>query len=407
VQQTTKTISVSAAAVPRAEIYDTFDADDGDVDLSMKAAIQRGILDTKANTTTFFVDPQCPTGNCTWAPYTSLSVCGRCADLSSQLTVSNKTKDGSEVKTSLPNNVTLTSSPGMTKQGFIAMTVNTTSDETDLLIDSLAYSEWDWPVLDFFTIIAEYGSNQDNKLIGPLASECIIQFCVQNFSASSTNGIFTEKPVGEPIYLNGTYTFAGEVGGRNYTLSYETWKPLYYYLLDMFNTVTEQQNGLSATSQWTDDVSQSLFYWMNGTDDHLPTPMFENIAASMSLNVRSTSNLSSDGSASSQQSIVAVRWPWMILPFAILALVGVYLISVVVATKRMKLEPWKTSSLAVLMHGLADDESRGLVAGAEGLDQMERVADGLRLKLTKSSASSTDEGGWGSSSVQHTSMIAR
>ena len=131
---------------------------------------------------------------------------------------------------------------------------------------------------------------------------------------------------------------------------------------------------------------------MNRTDDHLPTPMFENIAASMGLNVRSTSNLSSEGSAYSQQIIVAVKWPWMILPFAILALVGVYLISIVVATRRMKLEPWKTSSLAVLMHGFADDESKGLVAGAEGLDQMEGLADSLRLKLTRSAVSSADEG---------------
>jgi len=103
----------------------------------------------------------------------------------------------------------------------------------------------------------------------------------------------------------------------------------------------------------------------------------------MSLNVRPTSNLSSDGLAYSQQGIVAVNWLWMILPLALLALVGIYLVSIVVVTRRMRLEPWKTSSLAVLMHGLADDESRSLVAGAEALDQMERVAKSLRLKVVQ------------------------
>lgn len=370
----------------------------------MKAAVQRGILDVSAKPSTFFVNPQCPTGNCTWPPYTSLSVCGRCSDVSSRLTVSN-VSEGNEVTTSLPNNISLTSIPATTGLGLIAMTVNTTSNQNDLLIDSLEYAEWDWPVLDVFTVIAQYGGRNNNeKLMGPFASECILQFCVQNFSASSTNGTFVEKPKGDPVYLNGTYTFEAEIGGTNYSLDYETFKALSQnYLEDMFNTVTKQQNGLSATSQWTDDVSQSLFYWTNRTDDHLPTTMFENIAASMSLNVRSTSNLSSDGSAYSQQSIVAVNWLWMILPFALLALVGIYLVSIVVATRRMRLEPWKTSSLAVLMHGLADAESRSLVAGAEALDQMERVAKSLRLKVVQEKAMSDD----GSSESWKPSLVAR
>lgn len=89
----TRAISTSAAALPTAEIYDTYDThpDDnpGDVSPSMKAAIQRGILDINVKPSTFFANPQCPTGNCTWPPYTSLSVCGRCSDVSSLLTVAN------------------------------------------------------------------------------------------------------------------------------------------------------------------------------------------------------------------------------------------------------------------------------------------------------------------------------
>ena len=177
----------------------------------------------------------------------------------------------------------------------------------------------------------------------------------------------------------------------------------------MFNTVTKFRNGLSATSQWTDDVSQSLFYWMNGTTDYLPTTMFENIAASMSLNVRPTSNLSSDGLAYSQQDIVAVNWLRMIVPSALLALVGIYPVSIVLVTRLMRLEPWKTSSLAVLMHGLADDESRSLVADAEALDQMERVAKSSRLKVVQEKAMSDGSSGSGSSSssLWNTSLVAR
>lgn len=128
---------------------------------------------------------------------------------------------------SLPNNVTLEYTPSLTQEGLIAMTVSTTSQSLDLMIDSLEYAEWDWPIVDVFTIIPQYGGNANNgKLMGPFASECIIQFCVQNFSASSVNGRFVEESHGEPIYLNGTYTFNFEDGGTNYTLEYETWNAL-------------------------------------------------------------------------------------------------------------------------------------------------------------------------------------
>ena len=406
VQTAQRTVKDTAAALSIAQVYNTFETDADDVSLSMKAAIQRGMLDINANTSTFFVNPDCPTGNCTWAPYTSLSVCGRCADVTSQLTVSERDENG-RTNTSLPNNVMLASTPGLTQEGFVAMIVKPTSNSLDLLIDSLEYADYVWPVLDVYTIIASYGGNPGNKVLGPFASECILQYCVQNFSASSTNGSFTENVEGTPVYLNGTYTFEEEVAGTNYTLGYDTWKALYNYFQGMFNSSVEQQNGLSPTTLWPDDVSQSIFYWMNKTDDHLPTRMFENIAASMSLNVRSTSNLSSGGSAYSQQSIVLVQWPWMILPFAILALVGIYLICIVVATKRMRLAPWKTSSLAVLMHGFADAESRSLIVGAEATDQMEGVAEGLRMKTMIEAVPPADGSGMSSGSAQHTNMIAR
>ncbi|KAK5085064.1 hypothetical protein LTR70_005671 [Exophiala xenobiotica] len=77
---------------------------------------------------------------------------------------------------------------------------------------SLEYAEWDSPVRDIFTIIARYGDRDNkNKLMGPFASECVLQFYVQNYSASSTNGTFVEKPQGGPVYLNGTDTFEAEI----------------------------------------------------------------------------------------------------------------------------------------------------------------------------------------------------
>lgn len=375
--------------------------------LSMKAAIQRGMMDASANISTFFVDSRCPTGNCTWpidkSYYTSLSVCGRCADVSSQLTV---TENDGVANISLPNNVALQYTPSSTRDGLIAMTVNTTSDLVDLLVDSLEYTEWSWPLVDVFTIIPQYGDKYNERLMGSFASECILQFCVQNFSASSINGTFVEKPLDNPVYLNGTYNFNVEDAGTNYTLEYETFKALYAYFDDSFDKVVQQSNGLSASPQWPDDTSQSIFYWTNSSADHLPTRMFEDIAASMSLNVRSASNLSQAGYATWQISVVSVRWPWMTLPLVILVLVGLFLIGIVIATKRARLEPWKTSSLAVLMHGIAEEESRRLIEGAEGLDEMNTLAEQLRMRSVQGEVV-VDEGLGRSSARVHTSMVVQ
>lgn len=241
--------------------------------------------------------------------------------------------------------------------------------------------------------------------MGPLASECILQFCVQNFTASSVNGTFVETPRDEPIYLNGTYTFDVEDAETNYTLDYETFKALNAYFDDSFNKVVQQSNGLSATIQWPDDTSQSIFYWRDSSGDHLLTQMFQDIAVSMSLNIRSASNLPQAGYATWQMSVVSVRWPWMIWPLATLVIVGLFLIGIVIATKWARLEPWKTSSLAVLMHGIAEEESRRLMKGAEGLDEMSWLAEQLRMSMHGKIL--VDEGLGREGTRVHTSMVVQ
>ena len=401
VQFETRWQNSTAAAVPIALTYNTYDQPgisilSTDVDLTMKAAIQRGMLDISANTSTFFPSPQCATGNCTWNPYVSLAVCSQCADISGKLST-----NGSEFMTTtyLPNNVSIDSDDSVVGQGFIAMTVNTTipgDNSRYTTYDSVAFSDADLTLLDVFTIIPKYGDSNDVAVYGPYASECVLRFCVQNLSSSATNGIFSENPTDQlHRYINDS-TLQLTVGAHNYTVNSATMNGFKQYLAGMFNTAVHQTNGLSPINEWPDSVSQSLFYWTNGTQDHMPTNMFENLAASISSTIRSTSNESSAGTASALQTRVAIKWPWMILPFLLLALVGVYLPAVIFITDRKQLQPWKNSSLALLMHGLADEESRSLVADAEGfLFEMEHVAHALSMSMVRNGAAagSSDEGG--------------
>lgn len=374
--------------MPIATQYDTFNGDGGiletDVALGMKAAIQRGLLDINADATNFFVSPQCPTGNCTWTPYTTLSVCARCTDLTSQLKVVNN--NDSTATTSLPNGLSLSSTPGITQEGLIAMAVNNTYTAN---VDSIAYKEWQGPLADVFTIVAEYSHT------GPFASECIVQFCIRDHSASVVNGTFKESELNTPRYFNYSDTTNLTDGGKNYSIEFNTYKGFGDYFESLFNTQVHQTNGLSPVSEWPDGTSQALFYWTNGTSDHLPIQMFDNLADSMSLDVRSAARASSPGVASSLQSVISVDWYWMILPLGLLALTFVYLLTVVCVSRASNQEPWKTSSVAVLMHGLMDDESRSLVKGIERLDDMDDTSEQLKMKIVRKGlgGAETDEYG--------------
>lgn len=346
-----------------------------DVDLPMKAAITRGMLDIDANISTFDITPFCASGNCTWPVYQSLTVCGRCADLTKQLTpITTDTQTGYS-STSLPNGLNISWIDGIIEEGLVTMTINNTLLSTPLL-DTIAFPDSNYSLIDVFAIVAP----QPN--IGPYASECVLQFCAQNMSSSSRSGIFSESLIGSPRYLNqgpGEHGIYNEDGGHNWTVEYETYNGLNMYFVEAFNTFVQQTNSLSPQQEWPDDVSQAMFHYINGSD-HTPQKMFENLAKSMGQRIRAVGNGSHTGETYILESYVVVRWPWMILPLIILIAVLLFLIASVVVTRRAGLKVWKESSIAVLFHGL-NDESRAPLRGVEKVWQMDQMADSMQMKF--------------------------
>ncbi|KAK4495451.1 hypothetical protein PRZ48_013782 [Zasmidium cellare] len=384
-------LSTELQAVPKNEaslpIAHTYlnDTNTVDVDLSMKAAIMNGLLSFgEASPYLFEVPAQCPTGNCTWPNYKSLSVCSQCADLTKRLQTQPA---NSSTNYSLPNGVSLIQDPIAIG---VSMTVNNTLANASLT--SIAFKDRlndSMPLADVFVILANYtwdglGDTPDKLNLGPYAAECILELCVQEYSAISKNGTFHETPVGRPMHLDaganrdvvdmGTHSLAYYYvtqDGKNYTIGESAMKGFWFYFTTLFTGSVAQYNSASAQPEWPSDLTQSIFQHLNATP-HTLDAMFANIAASATLNLRTRPDAEIwRGDALYQQAIVTVRWLWMILPLALLILTLVFLLSVAVQTRLAGMQTWKTSSVAQLfaLQGLRDKK------------EMEAVAERMYVKM--------------------------
>lgn len=411
VNSNTRPVSSSGASVPVARWYNA-SANQVDVDLPMKAAIMSGMLTTNDSSRQYVIPSQCPTGNCTWQSYQSLAVCSSCADLTKSLTSTRQKNDTGVLIWQLPNGLSL-ETPDW--ELGVTMTVNNTQQTNpinDSSYASLAFTNFSFPPLDVFVILGNYtgevAAGNDNTKGGPYASECILDFCVQNYTASSSNGTFIETASSEPLFMDARSSPCNDVNpgssapnggcsvqqnGLNYTVDYDSIKSFWFYLNDVFAGTVDQVDSLGPQPEWPSDLTQSIFTHLNATP-HTLDAMFDNIARSMTLAMRTQSgpNVQIGGQYFVEQTFVKVEWGWIALPLALLVFVLVFLIAVAVVTRRQGLEPWKESSIPTLFHGLGGrtggEELESLMS-QEGMDDAAKEIharlsiDGERLYLQR------------------------
>ena len=155
------------------------------VPLSTTGALYTGIFESQSpNSNTIMMD--CPTGNCTFAPYQTLGFCSQCANITDSLDL-NITGFGfsmtsQEYDYTLPNGWNFTTSMSM------QYLMNATSSRDLLKIDTNGL-----PLANNFTAIAAAGYGVPPDIS---ATECALYFCVHTYEASVKNGKFQEKLIG-------------------------------------------------------------------------------------------------------------------------------------------------------------------------------------------------------------------
>lgn len=212
------------------------------------------------------------------------------------------------------------------------------------------------------TIISSWTSDTGTPTIGG---------ALQPEGMEGTQDAVLQRP-STPQGGNGTYIIpAGTLA------TVKSW--LNHTLQGTYNTSFSLFDGTA----WPSDAFQAL----DGTLDW--GYLISNVTTAMTAYVRSADNILSinilNGTSHRVETYIHVRWEWLSLPVGLATLSIVFLVATIAKNERRRGMAWKSSSLALLFHGL---EGVGRGAG-EGLGQMKEVAKRTRVVLTRG-----DDGEW-------------
>ena len=347
-----------------------------DTDISMKAAVMNAALDLSALSSDFDISPACSTGNCTWPPYQSLGICSTCMDIASKLEAKSTT---SGENWTLPNGLWLEVELYRISEGLLSLTIN--NSQIDQL-PSVAFpgNRSEMSLLDLFVLVgpANYTSGVETAAF---ASECLLDVCLQSYSASEVNGTFREEPKGAPQLLSRPLGSSYPFSSGNFSFDYNTFNLLSTYLSETFYGLVKESDSLNGTVAFQEPIPQALFLAMNSTTHSLDTLM-GNVAKSMTRNMRTRSDAGPlvAGNAASNHTFVYIEWGWISLPVAVLFAVLVFLLIVIMQTRARQFPQWKDSSLTTLFNGL-DAECRSVASKLDDNITLEEVAENLLVRV--------------------------
>ena len=88
------------------------------------------------------------------------------------------------------------------------------------------------------------------------------------------------------------------------------------------------------------------------------------------------------GTTINYQTYVHIQWAWISLPAALVLLTLGYLVAVIVKSNIQNNPIWKSSSLAILFHGL-DPTTRQELGRLQRLHEMDRQAETMKIRLSE------------------------
>lgn len=362
-----------------------------DIDLPMKAAIHQGIF-PESNQMAF----ACSTGNCTWPTFPSLAICSHCQNI--EVNVSTvpgiptvlSTSNGLKLQKNLPN-------------GYAVLS------EGKLAAPDLGYTD---NTISNLTIL---GSGE------PLAYGCALFWCVQEISASVTAGKYHEDVIktwsnaslrnsgcdkddvcvcDTNVIGNHILSLVGNLDDltyntTNFSVGVATQATFEQFLGNFFTgsvSTSMAQSDLSFSSDFMAALVPSRSSSANGEGTTLTNvpELINNISQSMTTRMRQSARTDPNaqilGDAYELDSFVQVRWKWLALPLALLLLTLVFLLAAIRTSAQAKVLPWKSSSIALLFHGLSEDR-REAGRWVERRAELHEIAGGMQVQLVR-----TDKG---------------
>ncbi|KAI9931380.1 hypothetical protein ASPWEDRAFT_49798 [Aspergillus wentii DTO 134E9] len=346
--------------------------------LTSMGAVYTGIFQSQSpNSNAVTMD--CPTGNCTFAPYQSLGVCSKCANITSHLEKNVSHSYMTTYNYKLPNNFTFETSINM----MYLMNATTSAELIELDVQGL-------PLALNFTAISAAGYGVPPQVS---ATECALYFCVDTYNTTVNNGKFNEQLLSSGTSGNySAMSILGNVGMTPDTCYVNgtkhdnpddcTYNVNAFSIMALKNTVMPMFNGngslfVSNRPSWSHNTLESAYgLYGNYTDIN---NMFKSLSSALTTNARSKVCKSTvEGVTWTVQSFVRVRWLWMILPIAMVVLSIFFLIITVVHTRHQYI--WKSSPLALLFSNLSVEGPHG-VHSSPNLSGMEDASKKMNVWL--------------------------
>jgi hypothetical protein len=384
------------------------------------------------------VQPNCPTGNCTFPNFQSLAACSSCKDVVSAV---NKTCSAFDI-VSVEDNTQFSRVTTCTFALPDGIQLNQTVDElnwidnTERSPETIVVRSHVNPVVAvddagaFLYVTFLQGNISSNRNMTIRASQCALSWCIKTYKTEVVNGQLheevlhswypglearTQQPASNyilqpPAMNSGAEPQISFVDGFA-SLSIETWLSK---ALDFSDSLAPRKVPNSASiPKLVPDVSSSFV-----GDDRMAGPVFDfvsifrtsdperilqNIAQTITTHIRST-NLSDEniapefasklernniteigpvkGNSYFVQVYIVVRWQWLAFSGTILVLNIIFFALIVAQSAKNNVSIWKSSPLPLIFHGLPSARAEHLEEIHE-IDDMEKKAKGIRVQLRK------------------------
>lgn len=382
-----------------------------DVDLGLKANVYNAIL--KPESSQFWAQPQyiCNTGNCTWNPVASISICPFCSDISTNLSMSCKSE---EVFIEHGNNLTIRNCTVSLTNGFATWFLDGDLNGYPMVMDNsyenhnispLIYKNYTLPLIQ--SIKALYNDTSSNFVMDLnnktqfIATECSLAPCVRSVQASIIRSIYTESAPnywfehGTNLYNDVTLNppWGPDLGvqeGQSFGIKYYPFEALNDYIASLFSGNFHLLSDTMTPKSSRPDILQSIFYG-NFTDCDNPLDKVgcavNNVAKAMSKSLWDMSYMSNSteganmtiGETFVSVTFVRIQWRWLIFPVVTWILSVVTLLGTIWKTRRAQVQTWRNSPFPlILLHRLNYEANGSYDISNAGLSTM---AKKLRVKL--------------------------
>ena len=353
------------------------------ISLGMKGAVVAGLF-AGTNTTVNNVDPVCSSGNCTFPDYESLALCYSSADVTSH--IQNLTLNATsrfclfdshclEIKVNISDAVANMTSASNAVE----------SQDGGLNFSSIAFSDHQSPLADIYLIYR----NTSALTVTFGAVEFVLDWCVPTFSTNVISGIATTTRHPDPIMPSKGPTANSSLGvnvkDTEYTIAPDTHYSLQAYLDRIFSGALYYRGN----DRWqadSDEIEEfaAIFgfeYFFGETHVDVDEPLvyginqlnaiLANTVTSMTNYMRTPGdwgiieNFNPDrekhavvGTVYVEQSIVTIKWGWIVALAIFVASSLLFFIIVVAKGSRYRyrrgaapLPLWKSSAIATLRAG--------------------------------------------------------